>query len=72
MNRESCEGCYYLKRILQRHTACHYCIIENKLRPCPPENCVVKLVLNNEETQIKDEKYRKQCASDAINGKYSC
>lgn len=55
----NCNGCYYRKPLSNKmDTACHYSIIEGRLRPCEARSCTVKLVLTEDETKRRDREYR--------------
>ena len=62
-----CEGCYYRKKLgaAEGVTACHYALYEEKLRPCPTEECTVKLILSEEEAAKRDRE-RKKVATNNI------
>lgn len=34
-----CKTCYYWQRMGAQEEGCHFLIIENQMRGCPPENC---------------------------------
>ena len=56
-----CLGCYYYKPMNRGKNAmrgCHYLLIEDEKRGCPPgKDCSRRLELDEEATTIKDRKY---------------
>lgn len=44
-NDKNCKDCYYFKQVYSGTVrCCHYILIEDKMRPCPPgEGCTVKI-----------------------------
>ena len=65
-----CRGCYYYKPIYRGVNAllcCHYLLIEDEKRGCPPgKNCSRRLELDEESAEIKDRKY----VNDSYNWRY--
>ena len=61
MSNRGCHGCYYCKPIYRGVNAllcCHYLLIEDEKRGCPPgKNCSRRLELDEESAAIKDRKY---------------
>ena len=70
MSNNGCEGCYYYKPLFRKPFAekcCHYMLIEDEQRGCPPgKDCSRRLELDEEATTIKDRKDRKYI-NDAYN-----
>ena len=64
----NCIGCYYRRVMtgMDSHTACHYSIYEDKVRPCTPQNCTVKLVLGEGETYSKDKVRVNRILSESV------
>ena len=67
MSNNGCNGCYYYKPLFRKPFAekcCHYMLIEDEMRGCPPgKDCSRRLELDEEATTIKDRKY----VNDAYN-----
>ena len=61
MSDHGCDGCYYYKPLFRKPFAeycCHYMLIEDEMRGCPPgKDCSRRLELDEEATAIKDRKY---------------
>ena len=61
MSNHDCDGCYYYKSLFRKPFAeccCHYLLIEDEKRGCPPgKDCSRRLELDEEATAIKDRKY---------------
>lgn len=59
--KRGCDGCYYYKRLSKKpltECCCHYLLIEDEKRGCPPgEGCIRRLELDKESAAIKDRKY---------------
>lgn len=70
MSDRGCHGCYYYKPIYRGINAllcCHYLLIEDKKRGCPPgKDCSRRLELDEESAAIKDRKY----VNDSYNWRY--
>lgn len=70
MSNCGCHGCYYYKPIYRGVNAllcCHYLLIEDEKRGCPPgKDCSRRLELDEESAAIKDRKY----VNDAYNWRY--
>lgn len=61
MSSRACKSCYYYKPLYRGKDpirCCHYLLIENEKRGCPPgRECSRRLELDEEATAIKDRKY---------------
>ena len=61
MSNNGCNGCYYYKPLFRKPFAekcCHYILIEDEKRGCPPgKDCSRRLELDEETAAIKDRKY---------------
>ena len=70
MSDRGCHGCYYYKPIYRGINAlrcCHYLLIEDEKRGCPPgKDCSKRLELDEESAEIKDRKY----VNDSYNWRY--
>lgn len=70
MNNRGCHGCYYYKPIYRGVNAlrcCHYLLVEDEKRGCPPgKDCSRRLELDEESAAIKDRKY----VNDSYNWRY--
>ena len=70
MSNRGCHGCYYYKPIYRGTNAlrcCHYLLVEDEKRGCPPgKNCSRRLELDEESAAIKDRKY----VNDSYNWRY--
>ena len=70
MSNRGCHGCYYYKPIYRGVNAllcCHYLLIEDEKRGCPPgKDCSRRLELDEESAEIKDRKY----VNDSYNWRY--
>ena len=70
MSNCGCRGCYYYKPLYRGHKAlrcCHYLLIEDEKRGCPPgKDCSRRLELDEESAAIKDRKY----VNDSYNWRY--
>ena len=70
MSNHGCRGCYYYKPIYRGVNAllcCHYLLIEDEKRGCPPgKDCSRRLELDEESAAIKDRKY----VNDSYNWRY--
>ena len=61
MSNCGCHGCYYYKSLYRGPIplkCCHYLLIEDEKRGCPPgKDCSRRLELDEESAAIKDQKY---------------
>lgn len=61
MSSHACNGCYYHKPLYRGKDpicCCHYLLIENEKRGCPPgRECSRRLELDEEAAALKDRNY---------------
>lgn len=61
MSSRGCKGCYYYKPLYRSKDTircCHYLLIEDEKRGCPPgRECSRRLELDEEAAALKDRKY---------------